>query len=141
MSETGICHAGEWSFRSVEVCISAILVLPLVACFLSENSLLGKQAQQRGAAVSRATPYAWTAGPDDYLSNDFEASDEELARVILGSHRVEDCPEKAIQRRVKGECGLADYEAQTWHGWYHHVTFSLLASWFLTKETMRGQKK
>ena len=71
-----------------------------------------------------------------YLTNNFDAPVEELARVILGAHRVEDC-----FRRAKSECGLADYEVQTWHGWHHPMTFALLACWFLTQETMRAQKK
>ena len=73
---------------------------------------------------------------DYYLSNALDVSLEELARVILGSHRVEDC-----FRRAKGECGLADYEVRTWSGWHHHVTLSLLAALFLTKETLRAKKK
>ena len=73
---------------------------------------------------------------DYYLSNALDASLEELARVILGSHRVEDC-----FCRAKGECGLAEYEVRTWSGWHHHVTLSLLAAFFLTKETMRAKKK
>jgi SRSO17 transposase len=67
---------------------------------------------------------------DYYLSNALDESVEEFVRVIVGSHRVEDC-----FRRAKGACGLADYEVQTWYGWHHHVTISLLACWFLTKET------
>ena len=74
---------------------------------------------------------------DYYLSNAEDGTPlEEFARVILGSHRVEDC-----FRRAKSECGLADYEVQSWVGWHHHVTLVLLATFFLTKETMRGKKK
>jgi hypothetical protein len=73
---------------------------------------------------------------DYYLSNALDTPIEELARVVLGSHRVEDC-----FRRAKDECGLADYEVRTWSGWQHHVTLSLLATFFLTKETTRGKKK
>jgi SRSO17 transposase len=73
---------------------------------------------------------------DYYLSNALDVSLDELARVILASHRVEDC-----FRRAKGECGLADYEVRTWSGWHHHVSLSLLATFFLTKETLRAKKK
>ena len=74
---------------------------------------------------------------DYYLSNAKDGTTyEEFARVIVGSHRVEDG-----FRRAKGECGLADYEVQSWTGWHHHVTLCLLATFFLTKETMRGKKK
>ena len=73
---------------------------------------------------------------DYYLCNVLEESNDELARVILASHRVEDC-----FRRAKGACGLADYEVQTWYGWYHHITMSLVAGWFLTWETLRRKKR
>jgi len=74
---------------------------------------------------------------DYYMSNAKSGTTyDEFARVILGSHRVEDC-----FRRAKSECGLADYEVQTWYGWHHFITLCLLACWFLTKETMRGKKR
>ena len=74
---------------------------------------------------------------DYYMSNAKSGTTyNEFARVILGSHRVEDC-----FRRAKSECGLADYEVQTWYGWHHHITLVLLACWFLTKETMQGKKR
>ena len=28
---------------------------------------------------------------------------------------------------AKGECGLDHYEVRKWHGWYRHITLSLLA--------------
>ncbi len=59
----------------------------------------------------------------------------EFARVFKAQHRVEECLERA-----KGEAGLADYQVRTWEGWHHHQTLSLLAAWFLTKETGRGKK-
>ncbi|MET8130018.1 hypothetical protein ABZV07_32125, partial [Streptomyces sp. NPDC005231] len=31
----------------------------------------------------------------------------------------------------KHECGLADYEVRSWHGWYRHITLSMLAAAFL----------
>jgi len=60
---------------------------------------------------------------------------EELARVVKAEHRVEDC-----LKRAKSEAGLSDYEVRTWAGWYHHQTLSLIATWFLIKETRRGKK-
>ncbi len=44
-------------------------------------------------------------------------------------------------RRAKGEAGLADYQVRTWIAWHHHQTLSLLAAWFLNKETREGKKK
>jgi SRSO17 transposase len=59
----------------------------------------------------------------------------ELARVAKAAHRIEEC----LQRR-KSEAGLADYEVRHWTGWQQHQTLSLLATWFLVRETQRGKK-
>jgi hypothetical protein len=36
--------------------------------------------------------------------------------------------------------GLADYEVHPWTGWQQHQTLSCLATWFLVRETERGEK-
>ena len=73
---------------------------------------------------------------DYYLSNTApETSLEELARVAKAEHRIEEC-----LQRSKSEAGLADYEVRHWTGWQHHQTLSLLATWFLVRETQRGKK-
>jgi SRSO17 transposase len=73
---------------------------------------------------------------DYYLSNAVsETPLWELARVAKAAHRIEEC----IQRS-KSEAGLADYEVRHWTGWQHHQTLSLLATWFLERETHRGKK-
>lgn len=41
----------------------------------------------------------------------------------------------------KGEVGMAEYEVRSWVGWHHHMTLTLLASWFLVLERNRLQKK
>jgi SRSO17 transposase len=73
---------------------------------------------------------------DYYLSN---AAPEtplwEFARVAKAEHRIEEC-----LQRSKSETGLADYEVRHWTGWQHHQTLSLLATWFLVRETARGKK-
>ena len=58
----------------------------------------------------------------------------EFARVAKADHRIEEC----IERR-KSAAGLAAYEVRNWTGWQHHQTLSLLATWFLVRETMRGK--
>ena len=73
---------------------------------------------------------------DYYLSNAApETSLVECARVAKAEHRIEEC----LQRR-KSEAGLTDYEVRNWTGWQHHQTLSLLATWFLERETHRGKK-
>ncbi|MDZ4779084.1 MAG: IS701 family transposase [Planctomycetia bacterium] len=59
----------------------------------------------------------------------------ELVRVAKAEHRVEDC-----FQRAKSEAGLAHYKVRTWPGWHHHITLSLLATWFLTLEARREKK-
>ncbi len=57
------------------------------------------------------------------------------ARVAKAEHRLEAC-----RQRSKSEAGLADYAGRHWTGWQHHQTRSLLATWFLVRETQRGKK-
>ena len=59
----------------------------------------------------------------------------ECARVAKAEHRIEAC----IQRS-KSAAGLADYEGRNWTGWQQHQTLSLLATWFLVRDTARGKK-
>ena len=73
---------------------------------------------------------------DYYLSNAVsETPLWELARVAKAAHRIEEC-----MQRSKSEAGLAAYEVRHWTGWQHHQTLSLLATWFLERETHRGKK-
>ena len=73
---------------------------------------------------------------DYYLSNAVPGTSLwEFARVAKAEHRIEEC-----LQRSKSEAGLADYEVRHWTGWHHHQTLSLLATWFLVRETDRGKK-
>jgi len=73
---------------------------------------------------------------DYYLSNAApETPQWALARVATAAHRIEEC-----LQRSKSEAGLADYEGRNWTGWQQHQTLSLLATWFLERETHRGKK-
>lgn len=71
-----------------------------------------------------------------FLSNGSAATPApEFARVISAQKRVEE----GI-RRAKSEAGLGDYQVRTWQGWHHHITLSLIATWFLVHETLEGRK-
>ena len=74
----------------------------------------------------------------DYcLSNaPFETPLKEFARVLDAEHRIEEC-----LRRAKSECGLGSYQVRKWIGWHHHQALTLIATWFLTQEKRRGEKK
>jgi SRSO17 transposase len=52
---------------------------------------------------------------------------DELAIAIGSRWTVEQCFEEA-----KGEVGLDEYEVRSFHGWYRHITLSMLAHAFLT---------
>ena len=74
---------------------------------------------------------------DYWLSNAApETPPSEFVRAAKSRGRIEQC-----LQRAKSETGLADYETRTWQGWHHHQTLSLLASWFLVLERLRGEKK
>jgi hypothetical protein len=64
-----------------------------------------------------------------------EPSLAELARVIQAGACIE-----ASFKRGKGEVGMDAYQVRTWQGWHHHMTLSLMAVWFLSGETHRGQQ-
>ena len=63
-----------------------------------------------------------------------EPSLGELARVIKAGACIE-----ASFKRGKGEVGMDEYQVRTWPGWHHHMVLSLIAVWFLSGETHRGQ--
>ncbi len=76
-------------------------------------------------------------GKQDYLRSNAPLTTTlpAFAWVFQAEHRIEEC-----LRRAKREAGLADYQVRTWAGWPHHQALSLLATWFLTQETRRGEK-
>jgi SRSO17 transposase len=55
-----------------------------------------------------------------------ETSLETLAQVAGQRWKIEECFEAAKQ-----EVGLDEYEVRSWHGWYRHITLSMLALAFL----------
>jgi hypothetical protein len=59
----------------------------------------------------------------------------EVARVIKAGGCIE-----ASFKRGKSEVGMDEYQVRTWEGWHHHMALSLMAVWFLIRETHRGQQ-
>ena len=88
------------------------------------------------AVFIRYTDAHGTRHGDYYLSDAApDTLPAEFARVASAERRVEEC-----FRRAKREAGLDHYEVRTWRGWHHHQTLSLIATWFLVKETRREKK-
>ncbi len=113
------------------------LVIEAVKCRVQARTDTGGTGPDEVLFITRKRQPDNTYKIDYYLSNataDVKLS--ELARVATAAHRIEEC-----FRRAKGEAGLADYQVRTWIAWHHHQTLSLLAAWFLNKETREGKKK
>jgi SRSO17 transposase len=113
------------------------LVIEAVKCRVQARTDTGGTGSDEVLFITRKRQPDNTYKIDYYLSNataDVKLS--ELARVATAAHRIEEC-----FRRAKGEAGLADYQVRIWIAWHHHQTLSLLAAWFLNKETRTGKKK
>jgi len=114
---------------------------PLVLEIIKRRVMARTERSYREAAeellvVTRSLDENGKMKYDYHLSNAHPDTPlKELARVVKAEHRVED----GI-KRAKSEAGLSDYEVRTWAGWYHHQTLSLIATWFLIRETRRGKK-
>lgn len=70
-----------------------------------------------------------------YLSNSKGVPVAKLAKAAACRHYIE----QSIQT-AKGDVGLAEYEVRSWVGWFHHMTLSLLAQFFLVRERVRLKK-
>ena len=99
-------------------------------------------AERRPSDVAEVAVAVRERRPDGTWKHDYLLSNApvttpaaEFARVFKARHRIEEC-----LKRAKGEAGLADYQVRTWAGWHHHQALSLIATWFLTRETRRGKK-
>jgi SRSO17 transposase len=94
----------------------------------SQETLVGLRSRDRDQAqVVKVDYYLSNAAPETPLG--------EFARVAKAEQRIEEC-----LQRSKSEAGLSDYEVRHWTGWQQHQTLSLLATWFLVRETERGKK-
>ncbi len=60
---------------------------------------------------------------------------EEMVEAFGTRWTVEQCFEEA-----KGEVGLDEYEVRSWHGWYRHITLSMLSFAFLTALQACGEE-
>jgi len=130
--------ATAWRCLDVRDGVKGPLVVEIVTRRVVSRTHRRQQGDEELLVVirSRDRDQAQVMQVDYYLSNAApETPLGELARVAKAAHRIEEC----IQRS-KSEAGLADYEVRHWTGWQHHQTLSLLATWFLVRETQRGKK-
>jgi SRSO17 transposase len=95
-----------------------------------------KVGPEETLVVTRTTDEEGATQHDYYLSNaPVQTPLGEFGRVTKAAHRIEEC-----LRRSKSEAGMADYQVRTWAGWHHHITLSMMATWFLVQEARRGKK-
>jgi hypothetical protein len=103
--------------------------------------LVQARTARRPSAVAEFLVVFRERQSDGSWKHDYRLSNAELAtplaefaRVVKAPHRIEEC-----RRRAKSEAGLGDDQVRTWEGWHHHQTLSLIATWFLPRETRRGK--
>lgn len=128
--------AGAWQAVEVRDAEKGPVVVEVV------RALVQARADNRASEVAELLVVFRERQADGTWKHDYLLSNAplatplgEFARVFKAQHRVEEC-----LKRAKGEAGLADYQVRTWAGWHHHQTLSLIATWFLTRETRRGKK-
>ena len=98
--------------------------------------LEGKIGPEETLVVIRSLDEERKVKTDYHLSNaPAETSLAEFARVANAEHRIEECI-----KRAKSEAGMAQYQVRNWRGWHHHITLSLIGTWFLLCEALRGKK-
>ena len=111
------------------------LVVDVVECRVKARTPTNGTGPEELPLVTREEQSDGTFKHDYYLSNaDPGTTSAELARVTRAAHRIEGC-----FKRAKSEAGLADYQVRTWDAWHRHQALSLLAAWFLNRETRRGK--
>jgi len=116
---------GEKGPLTVQIVSTRVLARDEDRCVGPEELLVVIRREQ-GDGSYETDYYLSSAAADTPLA--------ELARVAKAEHRVEEC-----FQRGKSQAGLADYEVRTWRGWYHHQTLSMIATWFLVQESLRGK--
>jgi len=131
-------HKDAWARINVRDGEKGPLVLEIVKRrVLARTERSCREATEELLVVTRSLDDNGKMKYDYHLSNAHPDTPlEELTRVVKAEHRIEDG-----LKRAKSEAGLSDYEVRTWTGWYHHQTLSLIAAWFLIRETQRGEKK
>lgn len=125
-----------WTEHDVRDGTKGPLVVEVARCRALARTERSKPDDEETLLVFRAKQEDGTWKHDYALSNaTAHTPPAEFARVFKAEHRIEEC-----FQRGKSEAGLGDYEVRNWRGWHHHQTLSLIAAWFITRETLRGKK-
>lgn len=126
----------RWTRIKVRDAEKGPLEIEVVACRVQTKIKRRMMQYEEVLVIVRCLDENGVTKYDYYLSNAPSSTGlKEFARVAVAAHRIEE----AI-KRGKSQAGLADYEVRNWRGWHHHQILSLMATWFLTLETRRGEK-
>jgi SRSO17 transposase len=125
-----------WTRIKVRDAEKGPLEVEVVSCRVETKCARRVMPHEETLVIIRSLDQDGVTKYDFYLSDaERETPDKEFVRVACSAHRIEE----AI-KRGKSEAGLSHYEVRNWRGWHHHQILSLLASWFLVRETQRGKK-
>ncbi len=125
-----------WTRIEVRDAEKGPLEIEVVACRVQTKIQQRTMKYEEVLVIVRSLDEAGVTKYDFYLSNaPRDTPLKEFARVALAAHRVEE----AI-KRSKSQAGLSHYEVRNWRGWHHHQALSLIATWFLVRESHRGKK-
>ncbi len=128
--------ADKWTRIEVRDAEKGPLTIEIVACRVQTKIKRKMMQYEETLVIIRYLDAEAVTKYDYYLSNaPRDTPLKEYARVALAAHRIEE-----TFKRGKGEAGLGDYEVRNWRGWHHHQILSLIATWFLVSETLRGKK-
>jgi SRSO17 transposase len=112
------------------------LEVDIIKCRVSARTDRHQVAPPETLVVIRWRDEEGTLKVDYHLSNAaIDTPLEEFARVSKMHSGIEQCI-----KRSKSEAGMAQYQVRSWNGWHHHLTLSLIATWFLVQESRRGGK-
>jgi SRSO17 transposase len=127
--------SSAWKKRTVRAGEKGPLVVRALTRLVQTKDEAGRVGRPERLVVVRPVDHA-----DDVsyaLSNALaDVSLSELVHVKAERPRIE-----TTLQMGKGEVGLSHYEVRSWVGWYHHMTLSLLALWFLSLEQSVLKKK
>jgi hypothetical protein len=110
--------------------------LVVTRCPLADAGMVAGQASPEAGDQDIRYCYRYYLTPTQTPASEREEpSLAELARVIKAGSCIE-----ASFKRGKSEAGMDEYQVRTWEGWHHHMALTLMAVWFLIRETHRGQQ-
>jgi SRSO17 transposase len=110
--------------------------LVVTRCPLADEGASARKSSPEASDQDARYGYRYYLTPTEVAKGDLEEpSLRELARVITAGMGIE-----ASCKRGQGEAGMDPDQVRTWEGWHPHMALTLIAVWFLIRETHQGQQ-